>query len=312
MGRVASIQTQDRAGWFLVAELGRVGDPTLLWAGDSGFFVEARYIAVGRDRLSREVPNKLPLISARIDSPVVAQPPAVMRQVWNHLFFLHWIEQAERLQPLLPRGLTLDYHDGKTYVGIVGFLMDSLRPKGLPAVPWLSYFRELNVRLYVRDHAGRPGVYFLSLDCDRAIAVWIARAFFSLPYRHATMSFGATNEDFTLNCHRWGLNKGQADYAWRPVSIPQTSLPGTLEFHLLERYRFFTQRRGRLHEGRVSHTPYEASKALFSKWSALPFAWNGLPIPNRPPDLAHYCRGVSVEAYPIRPVEASFETPWIG
>ena len=233
-----------------------------------------------------------------------SRPQVVMRQVWNHLFFLHWIEQAERLQSLLPAGLTLDCYDGKAYVGIVGFLMDSLRPIGLPAVPWLSYFRELNVRLYVRDHTGRPGVYFLSLDCDRAIAVWIAQAFFSLPYRHASISFGATTDAYTLNCRRWGFNKGYADYAWRPVSLPKVSAPGSLEFHLLERYRFFTERRGILQEGCVSHAPYEASKALFSKWSALPLAWNGLPIPDRPPDLAHYCRGVSVEAHALTPVRA--------
>jgi uncharacterized protein YqjF (DUF2071 family) len=212
------------------------------------------------------------------------------------------MEQAERLEPLLPRGLTLDCYEGKAYVGIVGFLMDSLRPIGLPAVPWLSYFRELNVRLYVRDHTGRPGVYFLSLDCDRAIAVWIAQAFFSLPYRHASIIFDATTQDYSLNCRRWGQNKGDADYAWRPVSIPTVSAPGSLEFHLLERYRFFTERQGSLQEGLVSHAPYEASKALFSKWSAQPLAWNGLPIPNRPPDLAHYCRGVSVEAHALTPV----------
>jgi len=227
-----------------------------------------------------------------------------MHQCWNHLFFLHWVERTERLQALLPAGLTLDEHQGKAHVGIVGFLMDEVRPRGLPSLPWLSFFRELNVRLYVRDPLGRPGVYFLSLDCDRSVAVWIARTFFSLPYRHAAMSFGATTDEFTLHCRRWGLNRGRADYAWRPVSIPETSPPGTVEHHLLERYRFFTHRGGRLQEGRVHHAPYEASKAIFSKWSALPLAWNGLPIPDRPPDLAHYCRGVSVEAYPLRPVEA--------
>ena len=225
-----------------------------------------------------------------------------MHQCWNHLFFLHWSESAERLRPLLPRGLTLDDHQGKCYVGIVGFLMDAVRPARLPAVPWLSYFRELNVRLYVRDALGRPGVFFLSLDCDRAIAVWIARAAFSLPYRHASMSFGATPEEFTLRCRRRGTRLGEAEFAWRPVSTPRVSAPGTLEFHLLERYRFFTERRGELHEGRVRHAPYEASLASFSRWSALPLAWNGLPMPGRPPDLAHYCRGVSVEAFTLKPV----------
>jgi uncharacterized protein YqjF (DUF2071 family) len=225
-----------------------------------------------------------------------------MHQCWNHLFFLHWTERKERLQAFLPPGLMLDEHEGAAHVGVVGFLMDAVRPCGLPAVPWLSFFRELNVRLYVRDALGRPGVYFLSLDCDRAIAVWIARTFFSLPYRHASMAFGATPDEFTLRCRRRGANRGWADYAWQPVSIPTVSSPGTLEYHLLERYRFFTHRRGRLHEGRVSHAPYEASKANFSKWSTLPLAWDGLPVPDRPPDLAHYCRGVSVEAYPLRPI----------
>ena len=148
------------------------------------------------------------------------------------------------------------------------------------------------------------GLGSISYLCDRAIAVWIAQAFFSLPYRHASISFGATTDNYTLNCRRWGFNKGYADYAWRPVSLPKVSAPGSLEFHLLERYRFFTERRGILQEGCVSHAPYEASKALFSKWSALPLAWNGLPIPDRPPDLAHYCRGVSVEAHALTPVRA--------
>ncbi|HAY10466.1 MAG TPA: DUF2071 domain-containing protein, partial [Thauera sp.] len=45
----------------------------------------------------------------------------------------------------------------------------------LPPVPWLSYFLELNLRTYVHDDAGRPGIWFYSLDCNRALAVWVAR-----------------------------------------------------------------------------------------------------------------------------------------
>jgi len=98
----------------------------------------------------------------------------------------------------------------------------------------LSFFRELNVRLYVRDRWGRPGVHFLSLDCDRAVAVWIARTCFSLPYRHATMDFGTVHEESTLTCQRRGTRLGPAVYSWSPASPPQVSEPGTVEFHLLE------------------------------------------------------------------------------
>ena len=36
-------------------------------------------------------------------------------------------------------------------------------------------FQELNVRTYAVDHTGRPGVWFYSLDCNRALAVLGAR-----------------------------------------------------------------------------------------------------------------------------------------
>lgn len=231
-----------------------------------------------------------------------ARARPVLLQEWNDLFFLHWEQPADILQARLPAGLILDEHDGRSYVGLVGFRMEALRPRGLPAVPWLSFFLELNVRLYVRDSAGRPGVYFLSLDCDRAIAVWIARAFFHLPYRHADMRFDESVGETSLQCRRQDLETAVAEYAWRPATEPRVSDAGTLEFHLLERYRFFTDRHGVLQEGRVHHAPYVASRALVSRWSALPLAWNGLPIPDRPPDWAHCCRGVSVEAFPLTEV----------
>ena len=64
---------------------------------------------------------------------------------------------------------------------------EEIRPRGLPAVPWLSAFPELNVRTYVHDREGRPGVWFYSLDAARWLAVKFARAAFHLPYHHAAM-----------------------------------------------------------------------------------------------------------------------------
>ena len=237
--------------------------------------------------------------------PATGARPVLLQQ-WNELFFLHWEQPADLLRARLPEGLTLDEHDGRSYVGLVGFRMEAVRPRGLPAVPWLSFFLELNVRLYVRDVSGRPGVFFLSLDCNRAIPVEIARAFFSLPYQHAGMGFEASDGESHLWCRRRGLRTEVARYGWRPASGARISGIGTLEFHLLERYRFFTRHRGILQEGRVHHAPYQASQALLTHWSALPLAWNGLPIPDRPPDLAHCCAGVTVEAFALRPVPG----PW--
>ena len=224
----------------------------------------------------------------------------VMRQRWDDLFFLHWEYAAATIQSRLPAGLTVDTFEGKAYLGVVGFRMNAVRPLGLPALPWLSYFNELNVRTYVRDASGEPGVWFFSLDCDRAPAVVIARAGFGLPYEHAAMSSGP---GLAQSCRRQGEQE-TARYVWSAVSSPQIAAPGSLEFHLAERYSFFSVRGGRFVRGQVHHSPYELSQADTTAWSDLPLRWDGFDVGGRAPDFAHCCQGVAIEAFSLVPAHA--------
>ena len=105
----------------------------------------------------------------------------VMHQTWHDLLFMHWRVPAESLRQHLPTALSLDTFDDSAWIGIVPFRMSDVRPRFLPALPWLSAFPELNVRTYVTLD-GRPGVWFFSLDAGNPLAVWIARAWFKLPY----------------------------------------------------------------------------------------------------------------------------------
>jgi uncharacterized protein YqjF (DUF2071 family) len=223
-----------------------------------------------------------------------------MRQRWDNLFFLHWEYAAAAIQARLPSGITVDTFEGKAYLGVVGFRMNAVRPLGLPALPWLSYFNELNVRTYVRDASGEPGVWFFSLDCDRAPAVVIARAGFGLPYEHAEMSFGP---GLAQSCRRQGEQE-TAHYAWSATTSPQIAVPGSLEFHLAERYSFFSVRRGRLVRGQVHHAPYELSQADTTAWSDLPLRWDGFDVGGRAPDFSHCCQGVAIEAFSLVPAHA--------
>ncbi len=88
---------------------------------------------------------------------------------------------------LLPVGLTLDTFDGKAWVGLVPFNM-VVRAPHTPSLPWASRFCETNVRTYVIDEYGRPGIWFFSLDASRLGAVLTARATFRLPYMWSRMS----------------------------------------------------------------------------------------------------------------------------
>ena len=110
-----------------------------------------------------------------------------MFQQWREVLFLHWEYPVAAIQATLPEGLFVDTFDGKAYLGIVPFFMRNVRPRFLPIVPALSHFMELNLRTYVHDRAGVPGVWFYSLDANQWLAVEIARRFFHLPYEHAEM-----------------------------------------------------------------------------------------------------------------------------
>lgn len=216
----------------------------------------------------------------------------VMRQRWENLLFLHWTVDREAIQRTLPAGLFADTFAGTGWLGIVPFAMRDVRPSGLPAVGRLSNFLELNVRTYVHDADGLPGVWFYSLDCNQPLAVWVARTFFRLPYEHAAMEAGF-GETITYGAKRRGAEE-EACFAWTPRGPEQTARPGTLEFFLLERYFLYAAKGGHLLRGQVAHAPYEFREAGVSALSTLPAAQAGFTGLAPTPQHACHAPGVDV------------------
>jgi len=230
---------------------------------------------------------------------------AVMYQSWRELLFLHWRCRPDVLQAVLPPGLTLDTYDGAGWLGVVPFFMRNIRPRWSPAVPGISNFLELNLRTYAIDANGRPGVWFLSLDANRRLAVWAARRYFGLPYHLARMQadWNRRTGHVRFACQRQGTrDRLTCRFEYAPSGPIATASPGTLEFFLVERYDLFAQTSAGLMIGRVHHPPYQVSAVNLQHWDEHLIELAGLPLPGRPPDHALVSRGVNVEVFPIRPV----------
>jgi uncharacterized protein YqjF (DUF2071 family) len=224
----------------------------------------------------------------------------VMFQRWERLLFLHWEVDAALVQETLPPGLSVDCYEGKAYIGIVPFLMRAIRPRGLPSVPYLSNFLECNVRTYVHDERGKPGVWFYSLDTDRWLAFKIARVGFHLPYYWASMEATVTDR-VSYSVRRRGAGHKEARFEYRASGDAKSAEPGSLEFFLLERYLLFAHdaRMRRLYSGRVHHEPYQFSEADVSTWDTNPIEWNGLPRPEGEPVHACVASSVDVSVFAI-------------
>jgi uncharacterized protein YqjF (DUF2071 family) len=230
-----------------------------------------------------------------------------MFQSWERLLFLHWKFDPQVVQRTLPPGLYVDTFDGTAWVGVVPFFMRRIRPWWSPSIPGISNFLELNLRTYVHDDHGTPGVWFYTLDANQRLATWWGRRFFDLPYYASRMSASLDAAGHvSYSAHRRGLEARLASqFQYGPNGPERLAQPGSIEFFLVERYILFARRRdGGLFTGQVSHRPYPIHDARVSRWDDNVFDANGsiLPRPARSFDHALYVRGVDVEVFGLQPV----------
>ena len=188
--------------------------------------------------------------------------PWIMTQRWNDLLFLHYSVAPEVLRPLVPDALALDTFQQRAWVSVTPFWISHLRPPGVPPLPWLSHFAEVNVRTYVtRD--GKPGVYFFSLDASNLSAVWGARVFYRLPYWQAAMKLkgrgGAKIEYVSKRQH--GPKPAELRCSYGPCSTVFGARPGSLEYFLTERYCLYVTTSKRLYRAEIHHLPWELQEA---------------------------------------------------
>ncbi len=222
---------------------------------------------------------------------------------WEKLLFLHWRWDAAEIQARLPVGLQVDTFRGEAWLGIVPFFMRRVRPIGLPAVPWLSNFLELNVRTYVVDGHGRPGVWFFSLACNQPVAVELARRTFGLNYVHAKMEVRSDEKGWLrYECARRRASPAVLEY--QPTNLGRPAELDSLEHFLVERYILYSlSPTGRLFSGQIHHTRYEFLPAEVRLADFAAARADGFSDPQRPADHGLVARDLRVEAWPIRPVD---------
>jgi uncharacterized protein YqjF (DUF2071 family) len=221
----------------------------------------------------------------------VDQP--VMTQRWAELTFLHWSFEPGEVQRLLPPGLTAETLDGRAWVGLVPFFMRVGTPGGR-RVPWVSDFCETNVRTYVRDAAGRSGIWFFSLDAARFGAVAVARAGFRLPYFWSRMRLDHRGAQLRYQCRRrWPGPAAASDVTVETGDVYQ---PGELterDHFLTARWQLFSVSGDRRRYARAAHEPWPLRHAEALSCDDQLITAAGLPAPDGPP-LVHYSAGVDV------------------
>jgi uncharacterized protein YqjF (DUF2071 family) len=245
-------------------------------------------------------PGRTPELPDRV---ALQQEPAagpVVYQTWSDLLFLHWEWDPAELQATLPPDLSIDTFGDKAYVGLVPFRMTDVRAALLPQIPGATNFLELNVRTYVYDRAGQPGVWFYSLDLNHGLGVLMAKLFYSLPYHSATMEAQNLAGRIEFKCQRQTAREPSViSYRKEPKTV--ASQPGSLAFFLTERYLLYSYsaRTQKLYTARVHHAPWQLFEAHLGRYDETMLRLNQLNPRLRPPEHRWFTGPARVKIYAL-------------
>jgi uncharacterized protein YqjF (DUF2071 family) len=224
-----------------------------------------------------------------------------MSQTWCDLLFAHWALAPELMRRLIPAPLQLDEREGRAWLGVTPFRVAGLRGRGMPPLPWVSRFPELNVRTYVH-YGGRPGIYFFSLDAARLAAVVAARRGYRLPYFHADMAVGRAGQRVTYRSARIDSSGPPAEFHGRygPTGPRLPIEDGSLERWLSERYCLYVvDERGRALRADIHHSPWPLQPAAATIDVNTMAAPLGISLEDHP--LLHYSARQDVLIWALEP-----------
>jgi uncharacterized protein len=241
----------------------------------------------------------------------VSAPPrrVFLTGEWRHLAMLNYRVDPALLEPLVPRGTTLDQWHGTTYVSLVGFLFRDTRVLGVP-VPLHRDFEEVNLRFYVRREISgevRRGVTFIKEIVPRRAIAIVARLAYNEPYvalpmRHAIAARADEDAAPRTLRYEWRQRAGWSAIAVEASGIATPLVSGSEAEFITEHYWGYTrQRDGGTVEYHVAHPRWRTwtvdAAAVRGDLAELYGAALG-DVLRRPPDSAFLAEGSAIAVHP--------------
>lgn len=209
------------------------------------------------------------------------QTPWLFAQTWHDTLFAHYPVEQELVRRLLPPPLTLETYEGQGWISVVAFGVKHFRPRGLPPVPGISAFPEVNLRTYC-SFGGKPGIYIFTLDVKSPLTVIGARLLFYLAYYRARMSLRREGSRIAFSSERLRRDfPGTFIADYTPIGDVSPPQPGTLAYWLAQRFCVYSlDRRQRVYRSEVDHAPWplQAVEAVIRE-NTLGTSL-GLPLPD--------------------------------
>ncbi len=163
----------------------------------------------------------------------------------------------EILEKRLPRGVSLDFYEGKCFVSLVAFMFLETRVLKIP-VPFHVNFEEVNLRFYVKRETAeenRRGVIFVKEIVPRFAIAFVARTFYGEPYEAWRTSHLKSGNSLSYGWRKNDFRNEIKVESGANIGVPAEN--SEAEF-IIEHYWGYTKRgANRTDEYRVEHPKWE-------------------------------------------------------
>lgn len=157
-----------------------------------------------------------------------------LKAKWENIIMANYQIEPELLLPFLPKGVSLDLHQGKAYVSLVGFLFKNTQLFNVP-IPFFGSFEEINLRFYVvRNEGGilKRGVVFINETIPYRLVAWIANKLYKehytvVPTKHQLSGNSESNQIK----FEWMLQK-----KWNSIAVDFDSKTESMKTDSLEKF----------------------------------------------------------------------------
>jgi len=212
-------------------------------------------------------------------------------QEWNNSLFLHWKVPTSELTNLVPKGISVDTFNGESWISLVAFTMERIRPRNLPSVSMISDFHEINIRTYVSNN-NKSGVYFLSIEAEKQISCFVARLLSGLPYTKTSI-----HVDTNGNSHKYSSsNVTKGFHLDTNFTIGERITDKSeLDNWLTERYALYLDVGKKVFRYETHHKPWNLNMVTISGLKTN-YKIRNISL-DRKPDLIHFSNGVKVVAW---------------
>ncbi|NJM52697.1 MAG: DUF2071 domain-containing protein [Blastocatellia bacterium] len=176
---------------------------------------------------------------------------------WHNLVMANYIVEPELLQNRVPKGTSLDFHEEKLFVSLVGFMFLDTKVLGVP-IPFHLNFEEVNLRFYVKREIKdevRRGVCFVKEIVPRFAITTVARMVYGEPYETWRMSHTEKEKEVAYSWEKDELKNRLHVEVAENLGVPAENSEG--EF-IIEHYWGYTKRgESRTDEYKVEHPKWE-------------------------------------------------------